>query len=79
MYNYFMLIGIVEEVNNSYLKLKVKREFGAGEDHFKIMMFDFFIDLISETPLNGKKICIKGRMVQNETNLELVAERIIFL
>lgn len=79
MYNYFMLIGIVEEVNNSYLKLKVKREFGNGEDYFKIMVFDFFIDLISETPLNGKKICIKGRMVQNETNLELVAERIIFL
>ena len=79
MYNYFMLIGIVEEVNNSYLKLKVKREFRTKEEYYKIMMFDFFIDLISETPLNGKKICIKGRIVQNETNVELVAERIICL
>ena len=81
MYNYFMLIGVVEgyqDTKDFFLELKVDRwGFPKGADHFKIRVFNPFIDLAKEIPFYDKKVSIKGRIVQTDNGLELVAERVI--
>ena len=81
MYNYFMLIGIVEGYyygQTFTIKLKVDRMFGQGTDHFEIKIIDEpMIKFAKEVVEMGKKITIKGRLVQSESKLELLGERII--
>lgn len=81
MYNYFMLIGVVEGYfygQTFNVKLKVDRMFGQGADHFEIKIIDEpMIGIAKEIIEMGKKIIIKGRLVQLENKLELVGERII--
>jgi len=81
MYNYFMLIGIVEGYfygQTFIIKLKVDRMFGQGTDHFEIKVIDEpMIEIAKEVVEMGKKITIKGRIIQLENKLELIGERII--
>lgn len=81
MYNYFMLMGVVEgyilTTNCIIIELKVERTFGEGADHFKIKVFGALADIIKENVNLNQKLTIKGRMVQTD-KLELVAERIFF-
>ena len=79
MYNYFMLIGVVEGyATHNYIKLKVAREFGKGDDHFEVKIFGTWDEMVKENLTMGKRIIIKGRLVQRDDKLEIVAERIIF-
>ena len=81
MYNYFMLIGVVEGYFNGkffIIKLKVDRMFGQGVDHFEIKIVDeSMIEIAKEVVEMGKKITIKGRLVQLDNKLELVGEMIM--
>ena len=81
MYNYFMLIGIVEGIIYAkvcYIDLRVDRMFGDGSDHFRIRLLEPLNNLAKEINL-FEKITIKGRILANTNgNLELIGERIIF-
>ena len=80
MYNYFMLIGVVEDYMNAedyFISLKVNRMFGQGADHFQIRLMDYIANIAKEEIHIGEKIAIKGRLVQTD-KLELIGERIIF-
>lgn len=81
MYNYFMLIGIVEGIIDAkvcYIELRVDRMFGDGSDHFRIRLLEPLNNLAKEINL-FEKITIKGRILANTNgNLELIGERIIF-
>lgn len=79
-YNYFMVIGVVEGyAGYNYIKVKVEREFGQGEDHFEIRLpMDNWDNTIFQNLKMGSKIIVKGRLVQTENKLEMLAERITF-
>ena len=81
MYNYFMLIGVVEGYyygQTFTIKLRVDRMFGQGADHFEINIVDEpMVEFAKKVIEPNKKITIKGRIVQLENKLELIGERII--
>lgn len=80
MYNYFMLIGVVEgyrDMKDFTIILKVNRDFGKDSDTFEIKFFGALADMLKENISIGEKIVIKGRLVQT-TKLELVGERVEF-
>ena len=80
MYNYFMLIGVVEDYMNAedyFINLKVNRMFEQGADHFQIRLMDYLANIAKEEIHIGEKITIKGRLVQAD-KLELIGEQIIF-
>ena len=80
MYNYFMLMGVVEgyrDMKDFTIILKVNRDFEKGSDTFEIKFFGALIDMLKENISIGEKIAIKGRLVQT-IKLELVGERVEF-
>lgn len=80
MYNYFMLIGVVEgyrDMKDFTIILKVNRDFGKDSDTFEIKFFGALADMLKENISIGEKIVIKGRLVQT-TKLEMVGERVEF-
>lgn len=83
MYNYFMLIGVVEGYcygQTLTIKLRVNRTFGHGDDYFEIKIVDDALSKVAKEVIEiDKKIAIKGRLVQLENKLELVGERIIIM
>lgn len=82
MYNYFMLIGVVEGIIDakiSYVELRVNRLFGKDVDHFRIRLIEPLNDLVKEIHM-AEAIIVKGRILANANgNLELIGERIIFM
>ena len=82
MYNYFMLIGIVEGIisaKTSYVELRVERMFGKGADHFKLRLLEPLDTLTNEIHM-AEPLTIKGRILTHtDGSVELVAERIIFM
>ncbi len=83
MYNYFMLIGKVEKIEKDadlnnyekhYITLKVKRTYGSDYDVFKLIHFGY----LNYDNLLQKNIVAKGRLLQWTSNLEIIAEKIIY-
>lgn len=82
MYNYFMIIGNVAEIESSFVTVKVQRPFKNAQGEFE---FDY---LVVETPEYvgqmtnegfkvGDHISIKGRMIPSGTQARLIGERIM--
>ena len=62
MYNYFMLIGIVEGIisaKTSYVELRVERMFGQGTDHFKLRLLEP-LDTLTKEIYMAEPLTIKG-------------------
>lgn len=81
MYNYFMLIGVVEgycDLAHYHIKLKVTRDFGYGYDVFEIKFIGGLNPKLKEKIRLGERIVVKGRMVQLDSKIELIGEQIIF-
>ncbi len=92
MYNYFMLIGVVEEPKIEELgdgkrkctiKLSVTRNFpnSQGEyvaDVLDIVFCDFMIPYIEDNIDKGMPITVKGRMQTSGQGIVLIGERIMF-
>lgn len=82
MYNYFMLIGVVEgiiDAKECYVELRVNRLFGKDVDHFRIRLIEPLNYLVKELHM-AEPIIVKGKILANANgNLELIGERIIFM
>ena len=82
MYNYFMLVGVVEgiiDTKECYVELRVNRTFGKDVDHFRIRLIEPLNDLVKEIHM-AEVINVKGRILANANgNLELIGERIMFM
>lgn len=86
MLNQLTLLGRITEINteDSAVTLAVPRSFkninGEYEtDIIKCKLFEHKASVVNDCCENGDLIAIRGRVQNNEGNLEIVAEKITFL
>ena len=86
MLNQLILLGRIVEINNEdrTVELAVPRSFKNAEgeyetDYIKCKLFEHKASLVNEYCENGDLIAIRGRVQNNEGNLEIVAEKVTFL
>ena len=86
MYNNFMLIGAIEEMRTSTYSfiLAVSRPFknmdsNYTKDYIKVCYSDFLKEMVEEHLYEGLKIGVKGRIESDGQNINLVANRIVFI
>lgn len=85
MYNYVMLMGVVDGYfcgQTVTIKLRVDEPFGKESNVFDVKVVDPLADMIKGKLSIGRKITIKGRLKQTNndygTKIEIIAERIMF-
>lgn len=82
MYNYFMLMGLITDIENDNLKLQVVNEFKSKDGQYKIFDYDIKIDeklreYIKEYICVGNRIGVAGIIQKdNENNIILIAHRV---
>lgn len=88
MYNYVFLIGKVAKINiadnngsrNAKVKIICKRPFHGSdksEDVIVVDAYSFLADVVLENVNEGDSISVKGRLVEDDGVLKVVAEQII--
>lgn len=85
MYNYFTLIGAIEEMRTSTYSfiLAVPRPFisidgSRNKDYIKVCYSDSLKEIVEDYLHECLKIGVKGRIESDGQNINLVAEKIMF-